>query len=37
VAGGDVEPAVAVRWRFADYARGADTVLERALSMKGAS
>ena len=31
VAGGDVAPAIAVRWRFADYARGADTVLERAL------
>ena len=31
VAGGDLAPAVAVRWRFADYARGVDTVLERAL------
>ena len=31
VAGGDLDPALAVRWRFADYARGTDTVLERAL------
>lgn len=31
VAGGNLEPSIAVRWRFADYARGVDTVLERAL------
>ncbi|HXS52982.1 MAG TPA: hypothetical protein VN782_10660 [Usitatibacter sp.] len=31
VAGGDLAPAIAVRWTFADYARGIDTVLERAL------
>jgi hypothetical protein len=35
VAGGDIEPQLAVRWQFADYARGVDTVLERALPMKG--
>lgn len=35
VAGGDLAPAVAVRWTFADYARGIDTVLERALRTKG--
>jgi hypothetical protein len=31
VADGDLEPDSAVRWRFSDYARGVDTVLERAL------
>ena len=31
VAGGDIAPEIAVRWTFADYARGVDTVLERAL------
>jgi hypothetical protein len=28
---GDVDPAVRVAWRFADYRRGVDTVLARAL------
>jgi hypothetical protein len=31
VAGGDLAPAIPVRWTFSDYARGIDTVLERAL------
>ncbi|HSN20115.1 MAG TPA: hypothetical protein VLS49_05525 [Usitatibacter sp.] len=31
VAGGDLAPSIPVRWTFADYARGVDTVLERAL------
>lgn len=31
VAGGDLAPDVPVRWSHADYARGVDTVLERAL------
>ena len=31
VAGGDLAPQIPVRWTFADYARGVDTVLERAL------
>jgi hypothetical protein len=31
VAGGDLAPDVAVRWRFADYRRGVDTVLDRAI------
>lgn len=35
VAGGSIEPAIAVRWTFADYARGIDTVLERALHRGG--
>jgi hypothetical protein len=35
VAGGDLAPAIPVRWTFADYARGIDTVLERALQTKG--
>jgi hypothetical protein len=30
VAAGRVEPDIAVGWRFADYRRGVDTVLERA-------
>lgn len=33
VAGGSVDPQVMVRWRFADYRRGVDNVLEQALSM----
>jgi hypothetical protein len=32
VAGGSIDPKVAVGWRFADYRRGVDTVLERALA-----
>jgi hypothetical protein len=35
VAGGDLAPAIAARWTFADYARGIDTVLERALHSQG--
>jgi len=31
VAGGSLEPRVRVAWRFADYRRGVDTVLEQAL------
>ena len=31
VAGGDLAPGIPVRWRFADYRRGVDTVLQRAL------
>jgi hypothetical protein len=31
VAGGDLLPGIPVRWRFADYRRGVDTVLQRAL------
>jgi hypothetical protein len=31
VAGGDLAPGIPVRWRFADYRRGVDTVLDRAL------
>ncbi len=31
VAGGNLDPAIPVRWRFADYVRGVDTVLQRAL------
>jgi hypothetical protein len=31
VAGGDLAPGDPVRWRFADYRRGVDTVLQRAL------
>ncbi len=31
VAGGDLAPSIRVHWTFADYARGVDTVLERAL------
>jgi hypothetical protein len=31
VAAGTIDPDVVVGWRFADYARGVDTVLERAL------
>jgi len=31
VAGGDLVPGIPVRWRFADYRRGVDTVLQRAL------
>lgn len=31
VAGGSVEPRVPVAWTFADYRRGVDTVLQRAL------
>ena len=32
VAGGDLEPSIRVRWTFADYERGVDTVLDRALT-----
>ena len=31
VAGADIDPAISVRWRFADYRRGVDTGLGRAL------
>ena len=31
VAGGDLAPGIPVRWSFADYERGKDTVLARAL------
>jgi hypothetical protein len=31
VAGGDLAPGIPVRWRFADYRRGVDTVVQRAL------
>jgi hypothetical protein len=31
VAGGSLDPAIPVRWRFADYVRGVDTVMRRAL------
>jgi hypothetical protein len=31
VAGGDLAPGIPVLWRFADYRRGVDTVLQRAL------
>jgi hypothetical protein len=35
VAGGSLAPSVPVRWSFGDYARGVDTVLERALAFPG--
>lgn len=36
VAGGDLAPSIRVRWTFADYARGVDTVLQGALKPEGA-
>ena len=35
VAGGSLAPSVPVRWTFADYSRGVDTVLDRALEDDG--
>ena len=34
VAAGSVEPQIGVAWRFEDYRRGVDTVLERALGAR---